>query len=390
MAEFRAIWLAELQSVVGDQLARLAVSVLAFQHTGSATWPALVYALTYLPDLVAGPLLGGLADRYPRRTVMIGADVVRAGVVGAMALPGVPLPVVVVLLVIGQLAGGPFNAAQAALLPTVLPDDRYPIGQSIRQVTHQVGQLAGFAAGGVVIAVLGAQRALVVDAATFVVSAAAIRLGVGHRPAVAAAVGRAGSTWQRIRAGTSTIRRDPRLRSLTGLAWLAGFVTVPEGLAVPYAAEIGGGPTAAGLMLAAHPAGIAVGAFAIGRWVSPQAGLRLVGPLALFAIVPLLGYAFRPGAAVAIVLLFVSGCCAAYQVTAATTFMRLVPDAERGQAFGLAGSGLIAVQGIGLLAAAVLVSLLGSPAFTVAVIAALGTATAIPAAVRWHHIRSNW
>ncbi|WP_232662769.1 MFS transporter [Pseudonocardia sp. TRM90224] len=384
VGEFRSIWLAELQSVIGDQLARLAVSVLVFHDTGSATWPALAYALTYLPDIVAGPVLGGLADRYPRRTIMIGADALRAAAIGVMALPGIPLAVVAVLLVIAQLAGSPFSAAQAALLPTVLPGELYASGQSIRQITHQAGQLAGFAAGGVVVALLGAHRALAVDAATFAVSAIVVRHGVRHRPA---ATGTGGpSPWQRVSAGARTIRRDPRLRSLTGLAWLAGFVIVPEGLALPYAAEIGGGATVAGLMLAAHPAGIAAGAFALNRWASPRTRLRLVGPLALFAIVPLLGYAFRPGAVVAIGLLFGSGCCAAYQVTAAATFMRLVPDAERGQAFGLAGSGLIAVQGVGLLAGAGLVSLLGSPAFTVATIAALGTLTAIPAAVAWRRI----
>jgi len=127
--------------------------------------------------------------------------------------------------------------------------------------------------------------------------------------------------------------------------------------------------------------------FVLGRWVPPAVRLRITGLLAAGAIVPLLGFAFRPGLAVTLVLLLVSGACAGYQVTASTTFMRLVPDAERGQAFGLAGSGLIAVQGLGLIAGGVLVGVVGSPALTVALLAAIGVAAAVPAVSAWHRVR---
>src|SRR5829696_10543253 len=78
VSEFRALWSAELLSVVGDQLARVALSVLVFQRTNSAGLTALTYALTYLPDLVGGPLLSGRADRFPRRTIMVTTDLLRA------------------------------------------------------------------------------------------------------------------------------------------------------------------------------------------------------------------------------------------------------------------------------------------------------------------------
>jgi predicted MFS family arabinose efflux permease len=378
VGEFRGIWAAEVQSVLGDRLARVALSVLVFDLTRSPVWPAVTYALTYLPDLVSGPLLAGLADRYPRRTVMITADLTRAVLVGLMAIPGVPLPVLAVLLVLTQLAQAPFSAAQAALLPTVLDDDRYVVGQSVRQITTQTGQLAGFALGGVIVAGVGLHLSLALDALTFAISALVIRLTVRGRPA-AGGVKRT----RRLKDGARTIWRDPRLRALVALAWLAGFVTVPEGLAVPYAAEIGGGPVAAGILLAAHPAGTVLGAFVIGRLITPDLRLRILGPLAVLAIVPLLGYAAKPGVALTATLLAFSGACAAYQVIAGSTFMRLVPDDERAQAFGLAGSGLIAVQGLGVLAGGGLVALLGSPAMTVTVVAAAGVLTAVPAAAAW-------
>ena len=61
--EFRVIWLADAQSAVGDQLARVALSVLVFERTSSALLTALAYSLTFLPALIGGALLSGLADR---------------------------------------------------------------------------------------------------------------------------------------------------------------------------------------------------------------------------------------------------------------------------------------------------------------------------------------
>lgn len=187
----------------------------------------------------------------------------------------------------------------------------------------------------------------------------------------------------RLADGAYLIMRDGRLRSLVALVWLAGFVVVPEGLAAPYAAEIGAGTVAVGLLLAAHPAGLVLGGFAV-RWLSPARRLALLAPLAVGALVPLLGFAFRPGLVVALVLLLASGACGAYQITASATFMRAVPDAHRGQAFGLAGSGLIAVQGLGVALGGLLAQALGSPAVAIALAGAAGLPAGLLAAAAWH------
>lgn len=81
--EFRPLWTAYALSVCGDQLAAVALSVLVYNRTGSPALAALTYALTFLPDLLGGPLLAGLADLFPRKVVMITADVSRAILVGA-------------------------------------------------------------------------------------------------------------------------------------------------------------------------------------------------------------------------------------------------------------------------------------------------------------------
>src|SRR5262245_37264624 len=130
--EFRALWLAELISVCGDQLARVALAVLVYQRTSSATLTALTYALTFAPALLGGTVLAGLADQFPRRAVLITSDLVRAVLAGALALPGVPLGVVWAAVFGLALAGAPFKAAQLALLPTVLDEQRYPVGLAVR------------------------------------------------------------------------------------------------------------------------------------------------------------------------------------------------------------------------------------------------------------------
>lgn len=384
IGEFRTLWTASLFSIAGDQLARVALSILVFDRTQSAAWTALTYALTMLPNLVSGVLLSGLADRFPRRTVMVVSDLVRAGLVGLMAIPGTPLVLVAGLLVLVQLAEPPFAAAQGALLPEVL-GERYEDGQSVHLVTHQAGLLAGFAGGGVVVALLGTSGALAVDAATFALSAVLLRFGLKARPAPQK-VERTGWAremtlwWGQIRDGARLVWTDRKLRALMLLGWLALFSVVPEGLAAPFAAQIGVGAAAVGLLLAADPAGMIVGAFAL-RFLPSRA--RWLGVLAVFTSLPLLGYLLAPNLVFALVLLALSGAASAYQITAGATFVQLVPPERRGQALGFARSGLIAAQGIGVALGGVVASWTGSAAVTIAAAGAAGTVLALAAAAAW-------
>ena len=351
VGEFRALWVAEAQSMAGDQLARVAVSVLVFDRTGSASLTALVYALTFLPAIVGGALLSGLADRVPRRSLMIWCDLIRAMLLGGMAIPGTPLPVVGCLLVVSVLAGRPFTAAQVAILPDILAGEAYVVGSGLRLITDQVAQLAGFAGGGVAIALIGVHAGLAVDAITFVVSALIIRLFVRQHPlvgdqATAAARGRV-TLWRQMSSAAKVVSASPRLRVLVGLGWLAGLHVVPEGVAAPYAAALGEGPAAVGLLMAALPAGSTVGALLLLR-LPAHHRQRLVGPLAVAAAVPMVACAASPGLALSIALWFVTGMCASYQIQAAATFVRAIPAGQRGQIMGFVGSGLVASQGVGI------------------------------------------
>ena len=371
-SEFRALWLAQAISLTGDQLARVALASLVYAETGSPFITALVYALTYLPWLIGGPLLGGLADRYPRRAVMVSCQLLSAGLVALMAVPGVPLPVLASLLFVVILVESPFLAARASLLVDILPDDRYVLASAMNQLTVQGSQVLGFAGGGALVLLLEPSGALLLDAASFLLAAALIRFRVRSRPAAGAAA-ELGGSWERMRMGARVVFGDPRLRGLVLLAWLATFWVVPEALAAPYGQ---GRPTAVGLLLAAQPAGSVVGGLWLSRLVRPATRLELMGPLAVLSCVPLLFFAATPPLPLAVALLVASGIGTAYNVPANAAFMQALPAERRGQAFGLVSAGLVAGQGIGITTAGAIAETV-SPGLVITVAGALGLVAAL-------------
>src|SRR5262249_46168933 len=90
VGEFRALWLAQALSFIGDQLAQVALAVLVYARPHDALLSALTYALTYLPPILGGPVLSALADLFPRRTGMVVCDLVRAVLVFLMAWRNLP------------------------------------------------------------------------------------------------------------------------------------------------------------------------------------------------------------------------------------------------------------------------------------------------------------
>jgi predicted MFS family arabinose efflux permease len=387
VGEFRVLWLAQVLSVAGDQLAAVGIAVLVFERTGSPAWTALTYAMTFLPDLVGGALLAGLADRFPRRRVMVTCDLVRAALVAIMAVPGQSVVFLVVMLAVVQLMAAPFLAARGAVLPAALAGDRYPAGVTITRITVQLGQVAGFAAGGAVVAAMGTRTTLLADAATFLFSAALVRSGSRlHRPPTAPH-GLATTWLGTLRAGFSLVARDPRLRSLVGLACVCGAWVVPEGLAVPYAAQIHAGTSAVGWLMAASPAGMVTGMVLLQRF-PPRARTRLLRPLAVASCAALLPTGLAPALAGAAVLWFASGVASAYSMITNAVFVQNVPDHARGQAIGLGQAALRLAQGAGIVGSGLLAQIL-TPGVVIAVAAAAGLIFALAMAAAWSHATAS-
>ena len=395
VTEFRALWLAQLLSVAGDQLARVAMTVLVFDRTHSALWTALTYAVTFLPWVIGGLALSGLADRLPRRQVMVACDLARMVLVGLMALvslraaAAVALWVMVALLFVVTLLDSPFKSARSAMMPDVLPGDRYVLGVAVTQTTLQVGMVSGFALGGVVVAVLGVRTALLADAATFAASAVLVRFWVRRRPAAAHPGAGRRSALADMAAGVRLVFGDRTLRTLMLLGWLVAFYVVPMGLAAPYAASFHTSfaiPISTGLVFAAGPFGTAVGAVLFGRLVPQASRQRLMGPLAIAACGLLALLWLKPDLAVALLIIAGSGACASYQLAANAAFVAVVPPERRGQAFGLANGGMQITQGLWIvLAGAGASSNAVPPAIAIAISGGLGAILAAALATNWRH-----
>ena len=124
------MWTAQALSFAGDQFAQVAIAILVYRQTHSAFLTALAYALTYLPRIAGRPA----------------AVLHRAG-------------------------RGAFSSARAALLPDVLPGDKFVLGSAVGNISFQASQILGFVAGAAVVAVVDPYRTLGLDAVSFGISA---------------------------------------------------------------------------------------------------------------------------------------------------------------------------------------------------------------------------
>lgn len=130
--------------------------------------------------------------------------------------------------------------------------------------------------------------------------------------------------------------------------WLpVALVAGAEGLIVAYAGERRFAPGWYALLMGCLPVGMLVGDLLVGRFLRPPTRERLVVPLVALAGLPLIGFAAEPGVGVASCLLLVSGLGYAYGLGLQRPFLDALPQDGRGQAFGLAGSGSMTLQGVG-------------------------------------------
>ncbi len=384
VAEFRALWVAQLLSVIGDQLARVALTVLVYDRTRSALLAAITFVVSIVPTFVGGLTLAWLADRYPRRAVMIACDLARCALVLIMAIPGLPLGDLVALLFLVTLVGAPFTTARAAIYPDVLEGEKYVTGTAVTLTTVQFAQVIGFAAGGTIVGFFGTRPSLVIDAATFLASGLIVRAWVRSRPAPVTAARQDGKPRRMagIIAGTRLVFGHHVLRTTMLFGWLAAFYNAPEGVVTPLAHAFSGGALAVGMILAAQAVGETIGVIVFSRFVLPPARLRFMGPLAFGTCAVLVLFLCRPGLLLSLLILFASGVCASYQLAANAAFVRAAPHERRSQAFGLAQGGMSLGQGMVMILAGAAADH-HSPALVISVCGAVGAVVALVITLNW-------
>ncbi|WP_020579690.1 MFS transporter [Actinopolymorpha alba] len=388
--EFRYLYVALVLSYVGDQLAAVAVSVLVYEHTKSGMLTAIAYASSWLPSIVGGPVLGPLADRFRRREVLIVCDVVRAVLVAALVIPGLPLAVAIALLYIANLLKSPFTAGRSALMPEILTGDTYIAGNGLMNITHQLTVISGFAIGGLAVTLVQPQGALLLNAASFALSALLLRIGVQPRPAPArhdpaespSPVGR--RLLGDMTAGIRHVFGDRWLWTCLLLVWLAlALADAHEALAVPYAEELGGGPRTAGVMLAMPAVGYVAGAVLLTRILRPAVRDRLIAPCAVFCMLGLVPLLLEPPLPVVLAILFIAGFGGAFSAPLNALFAQRIANEYRGRVMGVAISGIQATHGLAFLIVGALVDAGLQPSTVVGLCGAVGAAPVAILATAW-------
>lgn len=263
--DFRWLWMSQIVSTTGDYISRVALAGLLYERSGSAALTAVATVVTVLP-WAAGPVINARFAFLSQRSLMLWADGVRMVLFALIAL-GPPTPVALGMALLAGMCTPPFEAARAAVLAEAVPDEAdYVAARIVAQVTFQSTSVVGLVAGGLLLVHVGAQTALLADAATYGLSMGCVAaLGVGRasgvlRPAVL----------QGLRAGYRAVFVDRLVRSaaLLPVLGMAGATAV-EALLVGFAGERNALHTV-GLLAATVPVSTLITTALLNRFLSSE------------------------------------------------------------------------------------------------------------------------
>ena len=334
------LWLGQLVSNFGDTLHYIALVVLVFNLTGRGIAVAALAVAEIIPVLLIGPLAGVVIDRFARKPVLIGADLVR----GALALSLLwPQSATHAYIVAAGLAIGNtfFNATAQAVIPALTTEDQRLAANSVAFSTGRLVQIVAAAVAGGLIALVGTDAAFGINAATFVVSALMIarlhipphagQIAADARRGIAGFVGDA-------RDGLRYALRDRFLSRLLIVQSLASFAVGATGplLVVLSERHLRLAPSGFAWLIGAIGVGALLGPFIPNtlakdyrdaRWLFVPYVIRGIGDvlIAVFASLP-----------IALAIMFVYGLNTSTGVVVyRTTVQGAVPDRVRGRAFTL-------------------------------------------------------
>src|SRR5580692_11924143 len=229
---FTLLWTAGLISTVGSWMQTVAVGALVISQTGKATWAVLVAAGGFLPIGLLAPVGGALADRLPRRPVLILGNLAAAGtalVLAVLVAAGRSSPAALVALVTVQGAAsaliGPF---QQAILPDLVPKAEFLAAVSLNSAEFNLGRIAGPALAGATVAAFGYPVAFVANAASFL--AVVLVLGFVR---LAPPAGHPAGLLSSLRSGYAAARAEPACRAAIGTIAVIALLASPFIALVP-------------------------------------------------------------------------------------------------------------------------------------------------------------
>src|SRR5215211_2248530 len=285
--DFALLWVGQAVSLLGDGVYLVAIAWLVYDLSNAPGALALVGFAWTLPQVATLLVAGVLSDRLERRRVLVIADLLRCLAIGGIAAltlaDSVQLWQVVGLVVYG-LGQALFQPAFTAIIPSVVPRNELLQANALKELMEPVGMyFAGPALGGLLIAAAGVGTAFLLDAATFALSATAIRLMSRQRPPA----GIRRSVRRDLAEGLAYVRSQAWLWvTLCGaaLALLATFG--PFEVLLPYIIrnDLGGDAATFGIVLSAGGLGSIVAAISIGRVGAPRRHVTFMYAAWAFAI----------------------------------------------------------------------------------------------------------
>lgn len=359
---FGLLWWGGLISIMGNRMLQVALPITVLSLTGSPTAMTAIVAMTVLPQLLVGPLVGVLVDRWDRRRVMVWSNV-------AMAAGLLPLLLVhhasdlwicaAVTLVNAAIA--PFaSTAENALLPGVVEDEELPAANSLNSLNNNLARLIGPMIGGVATLWLGLRGVVLLDAATFLAAALMVHFVTGTHKAVREEA-EGGVVTRFFGEFTDGLKVTLRSRMLVMLAVILILGSIGEGVmsslfTVWVTDVLGGGAPELGWLISAQAVGGILGGLVGGwfgsRW-SPRvligAGMLLFGliDLAIFTY-PLLPGAVAHGPVPGIIGMIAVGVPGVVASAAMMTlFQRATEDSHRGRVFAFVGALMSAAMLLG-------------------------------------------
>lgn len=352
-SEFRALFAASSISVSGSVVAAVALTVLVFERTGSPFLASLTFALGFLPYVASGLLLSAVVDRLPPRLLLTGCDAACAALVALMAWSRTPIAGLLVLLLLVGTIASLANGARGGVVRAVVGDAAFVPARSLLRISGQTAQIAGNGVGGLLLVVLSPHGLILLNAASFAVSAAVTRFGLKARAAEGTAADL--PLLRDSLAGARSVLRDPLLRRLLLFGWLVpAFAVAPEALAAPYVLADGHSRVVVGWWLVALPAGVVAGDL-LGVWLlDTRRQRRLIAPIAAVAFLPYLAFLAKPPVAVALPLLVCAGLGAAYGLGLDALLRDTAPRPLFARAMAINNAGLMTTQGLGFAVAGAL------------------------------------
>jgi len=282
--DFRAVWLGETVSMLGDQFYLVALPWLTLALTGSSLALGLVLMSAAVPRAALMLVGGVLSDRHDPRTIMIASSAARAGLVGVLAAlvwtDAVQLWHLYLLGVGFGAADAFFQPAALALVPRLVPEDRLEASNALVMGSMAVTGMVGPALAGVAIAAAGSALGFGIDAATFafaVVTLLAVRRSAPRRSEATErdSAGALGA----VMAGLRYAAADAQMRTVLVAVMVINFAVVgPFFVGLPALVESFDSDAAAyGLVLAAFGAAALVGAIVAGT-IGDRARMSIVVP----------------------------------------------------------------------------------------------------------------